>query len=333
MMAQGVSLAVPLDRTRLTGLPVFFMKRHSSSHVSRPFPLLAQVSLVLGVVVVLSLGVYWVVALFSNQVAVGPAQVNVLELWNNGSYDEILANGQEELKRLPLDPGTLVFSGFAAFHKGVAEVTVEKKLPLINQSIVSLRKALLVPNVPLQPEIHYILGKAYFHKGKFYADLAISHLLKAQELGYSATDMNEYLGLAYSLVARFNEASDYFLKAVEKNPSDLLLWTLGQTYFQMQRNDDAVRYLRLSINKTKDRALEQRCRFLLGEIFTKTKQFPEAQAEYQTILDRNPNSADAHFYLGEIALAQGNKDGARAEWRKAFKIDPLHFNANQRLFN
>ena len=333
MMAQGAPHAALLDRTRLTGLPVFFMKRHSSSRVSHPFPLLAQAALIVGFVVALSLGAYWAVVMFSSQVTVGPAQVNVLELWNNGSYDEVLANGKEELKRLPLDPGTLVFSGFAAFHKGVAEVTVEKKLPLINQSIVALRKALLLPHVPLQPEIHYILGKAYFHKGKFYADLAIGHLLKARELGFSATDMNEYLGLAYSLVARFNEASDYFLKAVEKNPSDLLLWTLGQTYFQMQRNEEAVRYLRLSINKTKDRALEQRCRFLLGEIFTKTKQYTEAQTEYLTILDRNPNSADAHFYLGEIALAQGNKEGARSEWRKAFKIDPLHFNANQRLFN
>jgi len=333
MMAQGAPLAEPLDRTRLTGLPVFFMKRHSSSRISRPFPLLAQVLLAVLAVVVLALGISWGVAYLSRRGAAGPAQVNVLELWNNGNYDEILANGKEELKHSPLDPGTLVFSGFAAFHKGVAEVAVENKLPLINQAIVSLRKALLLPNVPLKPEINYILGKAYFHKGKFYADLAISHLLKARELGYNASDMNEYLGMSYSLVARFGEASDYFLKAVEKTPSDLLLWTLGQTYFQMQRNDDAVRYLRLSIDKTKDRALEQRCRFLLGEIFTKTKQYPLAQVEYQTILDTNPNSADAHFYLGEIALAQGNKDAARAEWRKAFKIDPLHFNANQRLFN
>ena len=85
----------------------------------------------------------------------------------------------------------------------------------------------MLPNVPLQPEIHYILGKAYFHKGKFYADLAISHLLKARELGYVAADMNEYLGLAYSLVARFGEASDYFLKAVEKNDKKYLEITEG----------------------------------------------------------------------------------------------------------
>jgi len=332
-MVHGVPLAVPSDRTRLIGLPVFFMKRHSSVHASRPVSLAVQILIALTVVVALSMVIFWVSATFTNQVTVGPSQVNVLELWNNGSYDEILANGKEELKRLPLDPGTLVFSGFAAFHKGVAEVSVEKKLPLINQAIMSLRKALLLPNVPLEPEIHYILGKAYFHKGKFYSDLTIFHLTKAMEMGYNATDINEYLGLAYSLVGRFSEASDYFLRAVERTPSDLLLWTLGQTYFQMQRNADAINYLRQSISKTKDRALEQRCRFLLGEIFTKTKQFPLAQAEYQIILEKNPNSADAHFYLGEIALAQGNKEAARSEWRRAFKIDPLHFNANQRLFN
>lgn len=331
MMAQGSGDGT-LDRTRLIGLPVFFMKRTSHHRASRPLPLLAQVAIASVVVVLVALGAYWATTALSNRSS-NPSQVNVLELWNNGSYDDILANGKEELKRSPLDAGTLIFSGFAAFHKGVAEVSVEKKLPLINQSIVLLRKALLLNNVPLQPEIHYILGKAYFHKGKYYADQAISHLLKAQELGYSAVDMNEYLGLSYSLVARFSEASDYFLKAVEKTPSDLLLWTLGQTYFQMQRYDDSIKYLRLSIDKTKDKALEQRSRFLLGEIYTKTKQYAQAQNEYEVILSKNQNSADAHYYLGEIAFAQGNKDAARAEWRKAFKIDPLHFNANQRLFN
>ena len=309
------------------------MKRHSSHRVSRPLPLLVQVSLVAGGLAILGIGVFWLTETLSKQINSGPSQINVLELWNNGSYDEILSNGQEELKRQPLSTSVLIFSGFAAFHKGIAADTVEKKLPLINQAIVSLRKALLLNDVPLQPEIHYILGKSYFHKGKFYADLAIKHLLQARAMGYSASDMNEYLGLAYSLVGRFAEASDYFLKAVDKTPSDLLLWTLGQTYFQMQHYDDSVKYLRLAIAKTTTRPLEQRCRFLLGEIFTKTKQFDLAQVEYQTILERNPNSADAHFFLGEIALAQGNKDLARAEWRKAFKIDPLHFNANQRLFN
>ncbi len=273
------------------------------------------------------------VSSLSSKVAVGPTQVSILELWKNGSYDEIITNGNEELKSVPMDVGTLVFSGFAYFHKGVAEISVEKKLPLINSSIITLRKALLVQNVPLVPQIHYILGKAYFHKGKFYADLAIEHLKQAEALGYSASDINEYLGLSYSLVARYEEASAEFLQAVQRSPSDLLLWTLGETYFQMQKMDSAILYLGRAIEKTKDRGLEQRCHFLLGDIYTRLKQFDQAQGEYNTILSRNSNSADAHFFLGEIENMKGNKEAARTEWRKAFKIDPLHFNANQRLFN
>lgn len=307
----------------------FFMRR--SFRPSRPLPLVVLASLIVLGVIAAAVGVSVLVSRLTQ--SQGPSQVNVLELWNSGSYDEILANAKTELDRTPLHPEALVFSGFAAFHKGVAEVTVEKKLPLINQSIAALRKALLLPQPPLEPEIHYILGKAYFHKGKFFADLAVRHLLRARELGYDASDMNEYLGLSYSLVSRYTEAADYFLKAVEKAPTDLLLWTLGQTYYQLQKYDDAVGSLNQAIDKTKDKGLEQRCRFLLGEIYTKTKQYAAAQQEYLTILDKNANSADAHFYLGEIALAQGKKDAARVEWRKAFKIDPLHFNANQRLFN
>jgi len=73
--------------------------------------------------------------------------------------------------------------------------------------------------------------------------------------------------------------------------------------------------------------------YILGTVAVQQKQYDAAQQQYLTILDKNANSANAHFLLGEIALAQGNKDAARVEWRKAFKIDPLHFNANQRLFN
>ena len=328
-------MMTPKTRSRVFGQnpayrpACFFMRR--SSRPSRPLPLVVLASFILLGVVAAAIGVTVLISRLTQ--SQGPSQVNVLELWNSGSYDEILASAKTELDHAPLNSEALIFSGFAAFHKGVAEVTVEKKLPLINQSISMLRKALLLPHPPLEPEIHYILGKAYFHKGKFFADQAIEHLLKARELRYDASDMNEYLGLSYSLVSRYSEAADYFLKAVEKTPTDLLLWTLGQTYYQLQRYDDAVKYLNEAIDKTKDRSLEQRCRFLLGDIYTKTKEYDAAQQQYLMILDKNANSADAHFYLGEIALAQGNKDAARVEWRKAFKIDPLHFNANQRLFN
>lgn len=309
------------------------MNRNSVFKKKTKISLLGKLAISLSGATLISLVIYIIINLSSNQVTAGPTQVNILELWNNGSYDEIIANGQEELKNQPLDPGILIFSGFAYFHKAVSESTVEKKTPLIDSAIFALRKALLISAAPLKPEIHYVLGKAYFHKGKFYADLAIYNLQEAVREGYQADDINEYLGLAYSVVSRYKDASIFFLKAVENKPSDGLLWTLGQTYYQMGDFEKSIVYIRQAIEKTKDRSLEQKCHFLLGDIFVKQKNYDLAVNEFDLILNKNPNSADAHYYLGEIYLTQGNKETARAEWRKAFKIDPLHFNANQRLFN
>jgi len=299
----------------------------------KPFPIFAQIGIVVVLTVSLAFGLYWGISLVLKRTKNDLSQVDLLSLWNQADYDGILTATQKVLARRPLKTEALIFQGFAAFQKGVGEVSVEKKLPFLEESIISLRKALLFPSVPLQPQIHYILGKDYFHKGKFYADLAVEELTLAQKEGYIATDLDEYLGLSYSLVGRYREAAEYFLKAVLTKPSDLLLWTLGQTYDQMSQYDDAVKYLLKCISSTHNQALEQKARFLLGSIYTKTKQYGLAQNEYQSILTTNPSSADAHYYLGEIALAQGSRSAAEIEWRKAFKIDPLHFNANQRLFN
>lgn len=269
----------------------------------------------------------------SSQYVAGPTQVNIMELWRNGSYDEIIQIGKEDLKKNPLDVGNHIFMGFSYFHKGMSEVTVEKKIQYMDLCIQSLRKVLLLKDIPLKAEIFYILGKAYFHKGKYYSDLSIKNLLLALDLKYSGEDIFEYLGLAYSQIGKYQDSNDYFLKAVAQKPTDLLLWTLGQTNFQLQKYDDAIQYLNQSIVKTQDRSLEQRCRFLLGEIYTKKLDFEGAEREYKVILMKNPNSADAHYFLGETYFSRGNKEMARSEWRKAFKIDPLHFNANQRLFN
>ena len=275
---------------------------------------------------------WWGISLLSHQ-SLSPARVDVMALWKAGKYDAILEAGSMELKKRPMDTEALIFSGFAAFQKAMSETSEDKRTPLINEAVAYLRQALLIPNCPLQPQIHYILGKSYFHKGKFFADEAVQELLLAKKMGYSASDMNEYLGLSYSLMAHYADAANYYLAAVKEHPSDVLYWTLGQTYFLMNDLTNATQYLQDAVHMTKNPSLEQRCRFLLGTIFRRNKQFDLATAQYDKILAANPNSADAHYYLGEIQLAEGNKDAARAEWRKAFMIDPLHFNANQRLFN
>ena len=69
----------------------------------------------------------------------------------------------------------------------------------------------------------------------------------------------------------------------------------------------------------------------LGEIYRRQGEFERSESQYRMILEENPRSADAHFYLGELYQEQGETERARFEWREAFRIDPNHLEAIQRL--
>ena len=48
-------------------------------------------------------------------------------------------------------------------------------------------------------------------------------------------------------------------------------------------------------------------------------------------MKKNENSADAHYGIGVIYEKQGNMVKARAEWRKALKIQVNHAGALQKM--
>ena len=93
-----------------------------------------------------------------------------------------------------MDATALSYRGFAYFYRAVAEIALEEKLPLLDESIVSLRRALL-SGTPFVGEVDYVLGKAYFYKGKYYYDESISYMESSLAKGYVQKDSNEYIGL------------------------------------------------------------------------------------------------------------------------------------------
>jgi tetratricopeptide (TPR) repeat protein len=52
---------------------------------------------------------------------------------------------------------------------------------------------------------------------------------------------------------------------------------------------------------------------------------------YQRLLQVNESSAAARFGMGEVYLAQGERERARFEWREALRLDPNHIESLQRL--
>jgi tetratricopeptide (TPR) repeat protein len=253
-------------------------------------------------------------------------------LWQNRLYDEVIDRCDEQLEDDPLDATLLAYRGFAYFYKGVSEVTLEERIPYLDEAIVSLRRAKLSAAGSRRSEVDYILGKAYYHKGKYYYDLTLEYLQAALAAGYQPEDIYDYLGLAATQLDRLEEGLEYFQRALEINPTDLLLLTIGQTYFQAEAKQEAEEYLLRAVNKTEDPAVEIRARFLLGQMYFDREDYFKAEGQYSQILALDPNSSDAYYYLGEIYSNMNDAVKARAYWRKALVIDPSHYGARLRYY-
>jgi tetratricopeptide (TPR) repeat protein len=256
----------------------------------------------------------------------------LLSLWEARDYQEIIRVTEDELQRNPMDAGCLVFNGFAHFYTGVNQTITEEKLAHIDAAIRSLRRVRLYDKPPLEGEVEYVLGKAYYQKGEYYSDLSVQYMVSSLDKNFIGLDSYEYLGLAYNTLGEYDKSITYLLKASEQAPSDLLYLVLAQTYYQTGDRAAAEEYLDRAINKSSDSALTQKARSLLGDIYMQRGEFLKAEAQYLKIIEQNPQNADAHFYLGEVYYNLGDPIKARASWRRAVRIDPNHFGARTRLY-
>jgi tetratricopeptide (TPR) repeat protein len=264
--------------------------------------------------------------------AVRSSENTLADLWKDRRYDELIGRCDDRLAENPMDHDALAYKGFSHFYRAAAEISVESRVPDLEEAIISLRRARISDAVRMGPEKDYILGKAYYLKGKYYFDLCIFYLERSLAAGLDSEDSYDYLGLAYTQLDRVEEGLDYFLKAVEKNPTDLLLLTIGQSFLQLKRTREAEEYLIRAVNKTDDPGVEKRSRFLLGQLYFEKQDYFKAEGEYKQILSLEPSSADAYFYLGEIYEALGDTVKARAQWRRTLVIDPTHYGAKLRYY-
>jgi tetratricopeptide (TPR) repeat protein len=253
------------------------------------------------------------------------------DLFRAEKYDDVIAATDAILVGDPLNPVALSYRGFASFYKSASQNAAEERMPYLDQAVVSLRRARLA-GTPFPGETDYVLGKAYFNKGQYYYDLAIASIESSVARGYVQKDSYEYIGQSYSQLGDYQKALDNFLLAMRDDPGDLLLLTIGQTYYQMKRTSDAVDYLLRTLNKTEDKDIEERTRFLLGGIYLDTGELFKAEEQFAAIVKIDPGSADAHYNLGEVYAKMNDPVKGRAEYRNALIIDPSHYGAKLRYY-
>ena len=174
-----------------------------------------------------------------------------------------------------------------------------------------------------------MLGKAYFYKDSasnyhYYADLAILYLNRALKDGYLADDIPEYLGLSYASLGMTMESISAFTQALLTRESDLLLLSIAEQYYNAGQAAAAEQYLFRISKECKEEKITDKAHLLLGKIYTGQKKFSEAEKEFDSILKKNENSADALCGLGVIYENMGDIIKARSYWRKALKVQVNH---------
>ena len=253
------------------------------------------------------------------------------ELFSSQEYEQINEFAEKTLSSKPLDYNALVYNGLAYHYRGYSEYAAEKRFPLFQHSIKYLRKAELMGSAHAG-EVEYVLGKSYYYLGSYYYDLAEKYLLKSLKNGYVGNELYETLGLVYANLGFYDQSLEYLNKALDLKSSDLLYNTIARVFHLKGDLDQAANFYIRTISKTEDKNLELKTIFQLGLVYFDQNKLELAKEQFEKLIGEDDNNADAYFYLGNIYEAKNDNVMARAEWRKAYNIDPKHLGARQKLY-
>jgi len=254
-------------------------------------------------------------------------------IWNAGDYLQAYEISKDALAEKPTDYFLLTTNGFSAYQLGISQINNNNTLFFIDECIRSLRKTFLLKESAGDGRVYYVLGKAYSYKGREYADLVIKYLEKADSLLYDASDIPEYLGLAYAACGDYRSSVEAFSRSFipGKQPSDTLLLAIARSYMAMEEYPMAAGYLKQCVESSPDSKSVVVALMLLADIYKISGDFINAEKMYVSVLDTSGENAEIHYQLGELYNLQGDTTKARAEWRIAYRQNPAHSRARARL--
>ena len=260
-------------------------------------------------------------------------QRQLRDYFESGAFEAAYTKSTLMLEERPLDSYLLTINGFSAYQLSIAQINSVDTLSYMDDSIWSLRKALLSRENSQDGRVFYVLGKAYFYKGQAFADLAVEYLEKALAVNFRASDIPEYLGLAYAALGDYRNSVAAFSLALTGNsePSDLLLLSIARSYLAIDEAESARAYLIRCLQISRDANTIAVARLFLGNTLMKIGDLAAAEAEYLKVIEDTGENAEAHFQLGELYALRGDTTRARAEWRRAIRLDPTHVSARSRL--
>lgn len=189
----------------------------------------------------------------------------------------------------------------------------------------------------LQPESAAALGglgRVAVAQGRY--RVAVEWLEKALALEPGADSLQHPLGMAYRGLGQLDEARRHLELRGNREPQvmDPLLARV------QSRSRSPQFYLQLGLDLADQGDLEgslammarvlrlepANTRALLnsGELLARLGRLNDARAVFQRLAEAEPESAQAHYYIGQVEELRGDPAAARAAYREALEIDKSH---------
>lgn len=274
----------------------------------------------------------FVIASGRRSVAAGEYK-ELVRLWQEGAYQAVFEASEKQLEKSPMDGFILMLHGFSAYQIAISRPDSWSRNSYIDRCVWALRKAALTKEGERDVRVAYALGRAYHYKGPQYADLCVKYLEAARDASYDASDIPEFLGLAYASVQDYRSSVAAFTEALrrEESPSDLLLLAIARSYIELKELEAARPYLIRCIEKSKDWQATARARLLLSGIMMDEGDIAGAENQVRLVLNEGGESAEARYRMGLIYNTKNDYYRARAEWRKAYNLDPNYAPVREKL--
>lgn len=145
------------------------------------------------------------------------------------------------------------------------------------------------------------------------AEPALKDALRTDPFDDAAWDLG---GRIMAEKGRFADAFFDFERAIKLHPSGQYLYDYALALVRADRLEDAQNQAEMAVHA--DAGLLE-AHELLGGLYVRKKEWPEAAREYAAAVALKPDLARAQFRLGTVLAAEGDKDGAAAHFREAAK--------------
>jgi tetratricopeptide (TPR) repeat protein len=232
-------------------------------------------------------------------------------------FDTAIKKCERKLEKLDQEP---IPSSIVYNLKGGLYLASKKK----TLAEASFKKAIeLSPN---NMHAYYALAGIYLSENR--QDQAIAQYEALLDINPNQTAAHMLLGTLYDLQERFDRSEKHYRAALDINPN-FVPAANNLAYILADRDkdiDDALKFARLAKENLPD---DPNVMDTMGWVYYKKGFYDSAITEFTDCLAKMPENATVIYHLGMAYYQKGDLENARAELKRALKLNENFTGANE----